>query len=272
MLHTQSTEPVLLDEAEVRRLRIGALGPVDFVESVYLLDGAPDSVIDPCADQPPGFVFDPTTCACTCPVQAIQCPQGQEVDPVTCTCVAALPDCGANDRVVVDVDASTVVCAATLAPELAVALQQLDAGAAEEVCGGVASRELGGKLAPEGALSQSLDLGAQADTCSGSPSPNTVNDTASFAIGVVPSKGYDVKLEILAESSVLFDTDCWLVVSSTEDGELRYLASRHDGQAAGGGIYLAGDHTERAYVTCIGRWSGAPAATNVAATLALVPR
>lgn len=39
MLHTQSTEPVLLDDAEVRRLRIGALGPVDFVESVYLLDG-----------------------------------------------------------------------------------------------------------------------------------------------------------------------------------------------------------------------------------------
>lgn len=41
MAHFQNTPPVLLDDVEVERLRVGSLGPVDFVESVYRIDGEP---------------------------------------------------------------------------------------------------------------------------------------------------------------------------------------------------------------------------------------
>ena len=222
-------------------------------------------------------VQDPDTCACACP-QVLEagaldlCKEpGQVFDPVKCTCTCPTLTC--LPGFVPDTDACT--CRPIAAPvgpaDLVAAVLRLDHPPAIEVCDGTATTELDAPLTIDKPLSRTLAFAVATDTCPESASPNAPNHADAIALPVVKAPGFDLRLDVIAEASLFFVPDCWLVVRGSDDGEVAYNASQHGGQASGGGTYLAADTADRAYVFCADRADlGVPATLSVGLTL--VPR
>lgn len=124
----------------------------------------------------------------------------------------------------------------------------------------------------DGAVSHDLAFAAYQDLCPSSVTPTSLNHVDALSVGIDSAKGYDVKADLFGDPSLIFGTDCWLLVFDDDKGEIRYTSTSHGGQSMGGGSYLAADTAERASVVCARRRSGPLSPSSVRVTLTLVPR
>jgi hypothetical protein len=183
------------------------------------------------------------------------------------------PGCAAGEREVIDTALGCPVCASTWSPVAARALDLLDAGAAQ-TCDGISARAEPVRLGTEAVPTEvAVALAATPDTCAGGSSPNARNHAVAVAVDLEASGPVAVTAAVSQlAAAVAGALDCWLVVRAPRtEGEVDYLATRHDAMAAGGGSYAA-DGADRAYLVCDDPDRVATTPTPFTLALGLIPR